>query len=71
MHGMESWWRNNYSSHWQVFLKKEKKTIYFIIMIIMDFPPNFVGMNTILEMTKDFDVITEYPINVDEAGEGW
>ncbi|CAH1762567.1 10141_t:CDS:10, partial [Entrophospora sp. SA101] len=27
------------------------------------------GMNTILEMTKDFDVITEYPINVDEAGE--
>ncbi|CAI2174277.1 9937_t:CDS:10 [Funneliformis geosporum] len=27
------------------------------------------GNDTILVMTKDFDVITEFPINVDEAGE--
>lgn len=30
----------------------------------------FTGTETVLEMTKDFDVITEFPINVEEIGEG-
>ncbi|RIA90959.1 IKI3 family-domain-containing protein, partial [Glomus cerebriforme] len=29
----------------------------------------FIGNNTILVMTKDFDVITEFPISVEETGE--
>lgn len=30
----------------------------------------FLGNDTVLEMTKDFDVITEFPINVEDLGEG-
>ena len=30
----------------------------------------YIGNDTILVMTKDFYVITEFPINVDETGEG-
>jgi hypothetical protein len=29
-----------------------------------------IGADTIVVMTKDFDVITELPIHVDEEGEG-
>ncbi len=30
----------------------------------------FLGEGSILEMTKDFDVIAENPIDVEESGEG-
>ena len=43
----------------------------------MEWSPDFelfivvTGMGTLLEMTRDFDMIAELPIHVDEHGQGY
>lgn len=43
----------------------EMDVTYVMLIVIM-----IIGHRNVLEMTQDFDTITEFPLHVEEQGEG-